>query len=95
MALTWPIVLAVLCAAMLHASWNAMIKSGGDKAADTALMPVMPFEMRIGERRISMFAVVATFGTAQDITADELRIETLFPADAQTEALFRSAVPDR
>ncbi len=41
--------------------------------------------------KISMFAVVATFGTAQDITADELRIETLFPADAETEALFRSA----
>lgn len=40
MTLTWPIVLAVLCAAMLHASWNAMIKSGGDKAADTALITV-------------------------------------------------------
>ena len=38
-----------------------------------------------------MFAVVATFGTAQDVTADELRLETLFPADAETEALFRSA----
>jgi phosphonate utilization associated putative membrane protein len=40
MSLTWPIVLVVLCAAMLHASWNAMIKSGGDKAADTALMTI-------------------------------------------------------
>jgi len=38
MALTWPVVLAVLCGAMLHASWNAMIKSGGDKSADTALV---------------------------------------------------------
>ncbi len=54
MALTWPIVLAVLCAAMLHASWNAMIKSGGDKAADTALMTVagavvsLPFLLWVG-----------------------------------------------
>jgi phosphonate utilization associated putative membrane protein len=40
MTLTWPIVLIVLCAAMLHASWNAMIKSGGDKAADTALVTI-------------------------------------------------------
>lgn len=58
-------------------------------AAETALVPVMPFNLQIGELRISMFAVVATFGTAQDVTADELRIETLFPADPATEALFR------
>ena len=38
MTLTWPIVLIVLCAAALHAGWNAMIKSGGDKSADTALV---------------------------------------------------------
>jgi len=36
-----------------------------------------------------MFAIIATLGTAQDVTADELRIETLFPADPQSEALFR------
>ena len=60
-------------------------------AADTALLPVMPFTMQIEAVKMSMFAVVATFGTAQDITADELRIETLFPADAETESLFRSA----
>jgi phosphonate utilization associated putative membrane protein len=40
MTLTWPIVLAVLCGAMLHASWNAMIKSGGDKSTDTALLTI-------------------------------------------------------
>jgi transcriptional regulator with XRE-family HTH domain len=59
-------------------------------AADTALVPVMPFTMQIGELKMSMFAIIATFGTAQDVTAEELRIETLFPADAQTEALFRA-----
>ena len=41
MALTWPVVLAVLCGAMLHAAWNALIKSGTDKAFDTALVTVM------------------------------------------------------
>lgn len=60
-------------------------------AADAALLPVMPFNMRIKDLNISMFAVVATFGTAQDVTADELRIEILFPADSETEALFRGA----
>jgi transcriptional regulator with XRE-family HTH domain len=59
-------------------------------AADTALLPVIPFNMKIGAIEMSMFAIIATFGTAQDVTAEELRIETLFPADAQTEALFHA-----
>ena len=60
-------------------------------ARDTALLPVIPFIIAVGDLRISLFTVIATFGTAQDVTADELRIETMFPADAATEALFRGA----
>ena len=37
-SLTWPIVLAVLFGALLHAAWNALVKSGRDKALDTALL---------------------------------------------------------
>jgi phosphonate utilization associated putative membrane protein len=37
-ALSWPIVAAVLFGALLHASWNALIKSGADQALDTALI---------------------------------------------------------
>ena len=40
-ALSWPIIAAVLFAALLHASWNALIKSGPDKALDTALIHVL------------------------------------------------------
>jgi phosphonate utilization associated putative membrane protein len=40
-ALSWPIVAAVLFGALLHASWNALIKSGPDKALDTALIHVL------------------------------------------------------
>jgi phosphonate utilization associated putative membrane protein len=39
--LTWPVVLAVLCGAMLHAGWNALVKSSDDKQADTALVHVL------------------------------------------------------
>jgi transcriptional regulator with XRE-family HTH domain len=60
-------------------------------ANDTALVPVLPLEIEKDGVRISLFTVIATFGTAQDVTADELRIETLFPADAATEQLFRAA----
>jgi phosphonate utilization associated putative membrane protein len=36
--LTWPVVLAVLFGALLHASWNAQVKSSTDKGLDTALI---------------------------------------------------------
>lgn len=36
--MTWPIVLAVLFGAVLHAGWNALVKSSGDKQLDTALV---------------------------------------------------------
>ncbi len=60
-------------------------------AEDAALVPVLPLEIEKDGVRISLFTVIATFGTAQDVTADELRIESLFPADAATEKLFRAA----
>jgi phosphonate utilization associated putative membrane protein len=40
MVLTWPVVLAVLCGALLHALWNALVKSSEDKALDNALVIV-------------------------------------------------------
>jgi len=58
-------------------------------AEETALVPVLPLEIEKDGLHVSLFTIIATFGTAQDVTADELRIETLFPADAATEALFR------
>ncbi len=39
--MTWPIVLAVLFGALLHASWNALVKSSSDKALDTVLIHVV------------------------------------------------------
>ena len=38
MSLTWGVVLAVLCGAVLHAGWNTLVKSSGDKEVDTALV---------------------------------------------------------
>ena len=39
--LTLPVTLAVLFGALLHASWNVLIKSAKDKSLDTALIHVM------------------------------------------------------
>ena len=41
MALTWPVVAAVLFGALLHAGWNALVKSSSDKALDTALIHLL------------------------------------------------------
>lgn len=59
-------------------------------AEETALVPVLPLEMQKDGLKISLFTVIATFGTAQDVTADELRIESFFAADEATDKLFRS-----
>ncbi len=40
-ALSWPVVFAVLCGALLHAGWNVLVKSGGDKSADVALLAAL------------------------------------------------------
>ena len=41
LVLTWPVVLAVLFGALLHASWNVLVKSSTDKALDTALIHLL------------------------------------------------------
>ena len=58
-------------------------------AEETTLVPVLPVEIAKDGARVSFFTVISTFGTAQDATADELRIESFFPADAWTEQMFR------
>jgi len=47
MTLTWGIVLAVLFGALLHASWNALVKSSTDKALDTALIHLLGSVMTV------------------------------------------------
>ena len=59
---------------------------------ERALVPVLPLQLETNGQRIALFTVISTFGTAQDVTADELRIESFFPADAATEKLFRQSV---
>ena len=41
MSLSWPVAAAVLFGALLHAGWNALVKSSQDKALDTALIHLL------------------------------------------------------
>lgn len=56
--------------------------------AEPGMMPVLPFVFEFplpGEEQRQRYAVISmitSFGTAQDLAADEIRVETFFPTDA-------------
>ena len=52
--------------------------------------PVLPIELAKGDLRLKLFSMITTFGTPQDITTDELRVETFFPADAASAQLLKA-----
>lgn len=51
---------------------------------DVALAPLVPVSFAKGSLAVSYFSAVTTLGTAQDITLQELRVESFIPADAET-----------
>jgi phosphonate utilization associated putative membrane protein len=65
MTLTWPVVAAVLFAALLHASWNALVKSSSDKPLDTATIHLigsvlgLPLAMLAGWPRAEAWPYIA------------------------------------
>jgi len=52
-------------------------------------LPFHPVEFAKDELRLAFFSMVTTVGAPFDITAQELRIEAFFPADAVTERFAR------
>jgi transcriptional regulator with XRE-family HTH domain len=51
---------------------------------ESPLPPVLPICFRHGKREFQFFSAVTVFGTPQDITTQELRIECFFPVDERT-----------
>lgn len=51
-------------------------------------VPLVVMELEKGDLLLRLFSMIATFGTPQDVTLQELRLETFFPADAATEKLL-------
>jgi transcriptional regulator with XRE-family HTH domain len=52
---------------------------------------LLPVHIKRGELELKMFSTIMTLGTPQDVTLQELRIETFFPADEQSAAAIRGA----
>jgi transcriptional regulator with XRE-family HTH domain len=60
-----------------HAAWDA------------APPPVLALELGTGTSSLKLFSMISRFGTALDVTADELRLELFFPQDEFTAGFLR------
>lgn len=59
-------------------------------AAEIGGSAVLPMHFRKGDVSLELFTTIATLGTPQDITLQELRIESFFPKDAATKKVLRA-----
>ncbi len=57
--------------------------------------PVVPMHFRKGDVSLNLFTTIATLGTPQDITLQELRIECFFAIDDPTADTFRAWATDK
>jgi transcriptional regulator with XRE-family HTH domain len=58
-------------------------------AASPAADPVLPMIFRKGEVSLELFTTIAILGTPQDVTLQELRIESFFPMRDDCAEIFR------
>jgi len=58
-------------------------------ALEEPLAPVLAIHFRKDATSLRLFTTIATLGTPQDVTLQEIRIECFFPADDPTAAVFR------
>jgi transcriptional regulator with XRE-family HTH domain len=59
------------------------------ESAGTRLNSVIPLQLNWNDTCLRLINTLTTFGTPQDITLQELRIEMSFPADDATDRLLR------
>jgi transcriptional regulator with XRE-family HTH domain len=62
-------------------------RGGADAGHDLAV----PLRLRGDAGELTFISTIATFGTAVEVTASELSIESFFPADRATEEALRAA----
>jgi transcriptional regulator with XRE-family HTH domain len=78
--------------AALHEELMAYPAPEDDVEFDAAPPVVMPLRLHTDDGDFSFFSTIATFGTAVDITLEELSIEAFFPADEPTARYLRSTL---
>lgn len=78
-----------------------LVKLAAEAAHDAPRSPVTESprvlcpHFRIGDQVVRTISVIAHFATPQDITLDEMRIELVYPADEDAEAVFAAMDADQ
>jgi hypothetical protein len=80
---------ALLARLLAYKGVRAAMKS---TRAEPAGGPVLAMHFRKGETKLALFTTIATLGTPQDVTAEELRVESFFPLDEATAAVLHGWV---
>jgi len=62
------------------------VKPEWQAPSPTDAMPMIPFIFAKDGTTLNYFSMIATVGTPQTVTAEELRLECMFPADDATES---------
>jgi hypothetical protein len=85
---------ALLERLMNYKGVRTALKLGTDGKTDGG--PVLAMHFRKRDISLRLFTTIATLGTPQDITLQELRIESFFPMDEPTACILQSwAKPDK
>ncbi len=58
-----------------------------------AIAPFATVRLRVGDDELALFTMITTLGTPLDVTAEELRLESYFPADDASERWLRGRAP--
>ncbi len=66
-----------------------MPTSWRDARPDDTVSPILPLHFRKDGKDIRVMTTISTLGTPQDVTLQEMRIETFFPVDADSTAFFK------
>jgi transcriptional regulator with XRE-family HTH domain len=73
----------------------ALLEQADAEAEPEAPALLVPCVLNLPGGTLSMFTTLTTFGTARDVTLDELSVEMFYPSDATSEALLRAMAGGR
>lgn len=59
------------------------------QSVEAAGAPVLPMRFAKGRTSLELFTTIATLGTPQDVTLQELRVECFFPLNDETRQTFK------
>jgi len=64
------------------------VREAAEASVDSAPSPVLSLQFSVDDAILSLFSMIATIGMSADARLDDLRIETLLPADETTRQWF-------